>query len=600
MRRGVLISSVLCLTAIAPAPRSAKSPEPTEFTSWFEARVESTLNVLADGGDAAKASRDLAALLHTGAAYAPDSELSCLTTAAAWSQLLPLLSGDKKVDHGPTIAYLRSNPALAVELGLLFAQGRDRPAVATVLAELISSAGTTVGKFPALAAAVCVVYDVPHTARSSSMEPERPVRIQPADVFEYFVANKAALAYPPESLPPQLLVYLVETTAEPSELQWALARHGGDRNVGKRYNDLVYDTGWLKHNKPKKIESLPYTLPNLKQVGGVCEEQAYYAAHVARAIGVPGVVIGGRDAEMSHVWVGFLQRLPDTLAWNMDEGRYKEYEKLRGRIQDPQLRQEISDDELSLTARLAAVPTQTRQTASAMLVASRALRGKAAPPEGGIGREEPRTDALTLVEAAHERTPDLPAVWREVARVSGSMSAAQRQAWFARTSAVAKRRLPTFAYESLAGMIDSIESPKEKIAAWEWAFKEYRGRADLAGDAKLKQAKAMLHAEDPAGAYDAVMMVIRTFPNDGTVIVDATREAERLLTKTGKQAAIPDVLGEAFRRIGRPPTNSAVAFRQSNYFQVGDAYAKALEKAGRTNEAQRVRRMIDRGVEPEK
>lgn len=194
----------------------------------------------------------------------------------------------------------------------------------------------------------------------------------------------------------------------------------------------------------------------------------------------------------------------------------------------------------------------------------------------------------------------MPAVWREVAYASANMTAAQRQAWFTRTTAVAKRHLPTFAYESLGEMIVSIESPKEKAAAWQWAFKEFRARADLAGDAKLNQGKAMLDSGDHAGAYDACMEVVRTFPNDGTAIVEAVVLAREVLEKAGKHAAVPDMFAEAFRRISRPSSTSAIAFSQSNYYRVGDLYARALDKAGRTSEAQRVRKMIERGVEREK
>jgi hypothetical protein len=57
---------------------------------------------------------------------------------------------------------------------------------------------------------------------------------------------------------------------------------------------------------------------------------------------------------------------------------------------------------------------------------------------------------------------------------------------------------------------------------------------------------------------------------------------------------------DAWRRISRPSSTSAHAFRQSNFFRVGDRYAAALERVGQTNEAGNVRRQIDRGVDKDK
>jgi hypothetical protein len=57
---------------------------------------------------------------------------------------------------------------------------------------------------------------------------------------------------------------------------------------------------------------------------------------------------------------------------------------------------------------------------------------------------------------------------------------------------------------------------------------------------------------------------------------------------------------DSWRRISRPSSTSAGSFRQSNFYQVGERYAAALERMGQTNEAGNVRRQIDRGVEKEK
>ena len=67
----------------------------------------------------------------------------------------------------------------------------------------------------------------------------------------------------------ELLEYVVDTTASIDDMNWALAKYGGDRNVGHHFFDVPYDYDNYLHATPKKITTLGFTLPNILKYGGV-------------------------------------------------------------------------------------------------------------------------------------------------------------------------------------------------------------------------------------------------------------------------------------------------------------------------------------------
>jgi Transglutaminase-like superfamily len=613
-RAGVV--GMLTALAAAPAMGQSRTTEPPkkaaqdqDLTATVHGQVESVLKVLGDGGDFGKASGQLRVLFQGLAAYAPAPDGAAFADADSALRMVEQLATAEDGTRKTLLAFLRAHPSVAGELAMSATAEDDIHAAYAVLERLIEKDPQHAAAFPALTAALCLVYDQPHTAMASRRPGQKPEAIDPVEVFGYFVSNMSRMEFDTGSLPPQVVVYLVETEAVVPELAWALKDHAGERNVGKRYFDLTYDTPAFKYNQPKRIAGLPYTLENLRRVGGVCEEQAYYAAHVARAIGVPATMISGRSADVAHVWVGFLQDRGGAPAWNMNEGHYDEYEKLRGTVIDPQTGRAISDDALALTADLCGVPAARRHAALALAHAGALLLrnpGKDWPPppetwaHGRAARKAGSPGAMELFQASQDLIPCLPEAWAGVRAGAAGLDTKSRQAWFERLGTTCGRKYPSFAYGVLASIIGGIADPRAQSDAWDWAFNQYRQRADLAGDARLRQARMWDKAADKARAYEAYVDVARTFPNDGTAAVEALADAEKMLRAAGKDTAVIDMYADAWRRIARPSNTSAGAFAGSNYFRVGERYAAALERAGRAGEAGNVRRMIERGIEKEK
>ena len=180
------------------------------------------------------------------------------------------------------------------------------------------------------------------------------------------------------------------------------------------------------------------------------------------------------------------------------------------------------------------------------------------------------------------------------------MNGTARQQFFDVLSANCGKKYPGFGYGVTAALIATVVEPNEQSKAWDWAFQTFRMRPDLASDARIRQGDLWRQAGDKGRAYEAYVDVVKQFPNEGVFVVEALDRAEQMLLAAKKEAAMVEMYKDSWRRISRPSSTSAGSFRQSNFYQVGERYAAALERMGQTNEAGNVRRQIDRGVDKEK
>lgn len=576
-------------------------------------RAAAILRQVEDDGNQAKAAAAGTALFDQVIARAPLRDGESWIEAAWIARLTSQVAALPKDAQRPALALAKKRPGASRALAMLLSPRDDTARAYAILAKLDAAHGDKVERLAPLAAALCVVHDSTRFLAANRGKPA-PIAVDPVVLFAYYAENQPRMVFDIRSMAPEGLVRVVDSTASIDEMAWALARHAGDRNVGQRYTDLTYDTDAFKRGKPKKIEPLDYTLQNLRRVGGVCEEQAYYAAHVAKAIGVPSAQISGQGPDVSHVWVGFVQERGGGLVWNCDEGHYDEYEKLRGSTLDPQTGRIVSDGELGLSAGLLSASPGDRLACAALVDAAarlRALRDAKKPLStawdlGGDPIAAPRTTEpaaeVELLRAAVERCPGAPAPWHAVASLAekGGLDAASRDQWFDAIMRHAGTRFPDFSFGIVTSMIAGVPDAKEQSRAWDWAADRFGQLPDLACEVRIRQGDLWKAKGDPARAYDAYLAPLQRYANESARVVDALLRAERLLKDGKKQAAIPDMYKDAWRKISRPGSLSPGAFRSSNFYRVGERYATALDAAGLKNDAENVRRQLAAGVEKEK
>ncbi len=250
-------------------------------------------------------------------------------------------------------AFALSTPGFSVEFFTLW-QPLDQPVVVmTILAQLWRQDPAVFREYASLALAIAVVYDVPPPPDwpHGQVGPEALSRRlpAPADAFAFFVkADRAGATLQRLSrLPAAELKFVVDTSTPLPELAWAQASvrvplAGLERlYAGVRYRRDRLEQGTLMWPDPT------YRLPDLLERGGICIDQAYLAATVGKAKGVPTLIFRGAGMDGRHAWFGYLD---GNGRWQLDGGRGNEQKLVTGVAFDPQTWGNISDHELAFLA----------------------------------------------------------------------------------------------------------------------------------------------------------------------------------------------------------------------------------------------------------
>ncbi len=628
------LASCACLAPAAlaqpkPAPPSSPKPpasvNPAAPATHVEQSVRDELDNLrarlaTEPPATARALRaDIEKLFDLYLAYgASDQDATLLVDLATTRRLARQFADPKNTSAAKLAPLLAANPELAATLALAIRPEDDVAAVYAVLEKLNE-------KFPqdltdragasALAAAVCVVYDQPpaHPTLGKGGVPPTgasPVDVDPVEVFGYFRANESRMLLRGLNAPVEVLIHLVDVHAPIDELRWALKNYGNDATVGKVYGTIVYDTAALKFSQPKKVFKDGYSLMNIKKVGGVCAEQAYFASEVAKAIGVPSVYVTGEGADVGHAWVGYMKSAGGKAqVWDFTEGRFGDYKTTQGRVTDPQTNKPTTDAMVGLSAlALSAGRVNVRAAAARTDAATRLVeldKPGAWPPAWPAGEswgEVPKAPArsagisggLAMLRAALTSCPGYEPAWMRFSAWAekGLLDAPAKKEWGEVVMKMAGRDRPDFAFAMLAPMIRSAKTAPEQSVLWDWAATEFHHRPDLVSAARLSQGQCWEKAGDSGKAWDAYKDVITKYPNEGRSVLYALGASEKLLRSTNKEANILPLYEDAFRRITRPGQLSPGFETASNYYQAGFRYAQLLETAGRDADAKRIRKQI--------
>lgn len=537
-------------------------------------------------------------------AYAPMDAGDTLTTdAMVWRRLLAHGVDAPPAGLGPTLSFLAANPRTARAIALAMKPGDSVEGALGVLAEMRAERPELVGDEAGnanLVAALCLVFDAPAPA---GQELKRPDALQK---LEYFTRSRGQMQLPVQTLPVELLVHVVDGRASVPEMQWALKNYAKMQNIGKVYSSIVYDTAAFKYGKDKKVSEGGYTLQNIKKVGGVCTEQAYFAAEVAKSVGVPACVVTGEGADVGHAWVGYLRTVGRGVAWDFSEGRFDEYEDIEGRIVDPQTGTVTSDAFVGLTGGLLNLKPGAYERAATLTDAAASLAGATptwpsgeewgSPPGAPVRSSEPATQ-LALLKEAVTLVPGYEPAWRAVVELAGRMSSEQRREWAEAAVRMCGKDQADFELWFITPMISAETDRAAQQRMWNWAFAEFSHRSDLASRVRFLQARAVDRAGDANTALAMYREIIARYANEGRSVLEALALCEKMYARAGKPELALELYKDAFGRIHKPRNMSAHYARASTYYLVGSRYAELLRRYNRIGDSNRIRQQIG-WVEP--
>ncbi|MDD5199536.1 MAG: hypothetical protein PHC88_06995 [Terrimicrobiaceae bacterium] len=276
----------------------------------------------------------------------------------AVSRLLPATfqPGSDVVADGLRPDFLAAMAGDEAFLRIFFANLSDRDFAPIVLKTLEQIWVAERAKWPDyrnLAIAIALVRD----EQPPDWWPHRQVRHRdvppgpgaPLDEFRFWVASNEGkrLFTDLRRLEPEELKFVVDAPIAASELEWAQKNVRFPRaDFGRAFSSIAYRERRLEAQSFTWSDG-PYTLAAIRENGGICVDQAYFAMLSGKAHGLPTLYFTGQGSDGGHAWFGYMK---SENRWDMDCGRYENQNYAVGEALDPQTWLPINDHELASLA----------------------------------------------------------------------------------------------------------------------------------------------------------------------------------------------------------------------------------------------------------
>lgn len=476
-------------------------------------------------------------------------------------------------EEAQSLEWLVTHPTLGPLLLTALSQRDDAARALSVLAALRKNFGPAVEQFPDLAVAACVVWDSPAV---EGQTPQQAVQ-GACDVFAHLTKNRKVMRFDPQSLPWQVLLYLVDSRVTPEERRWATTAYRLPQPPGRAYFTVRYDMTGFTSGQWRGADRQPYTLPNIQRLGGVCKDQAHFAVEVCRANGIPATVCTGQSGsgEGFHAWVGLLAIPQRTAVFDFQTARYPEHGFFTGTVLDPQTGQRSTDGEAAMVAEWCASEPEAR-LASLALTASLDL----ADP----------SRRLALCKEAIEGAPGNQQAWAalvaECTRPDAPAGAIQEVASVVERFAIG--RYDNFAFKVFTRLIAS-RKPDEQLPLLDRATKLFPRRPDLLAELGMLRGDLFRNNARPVDALRTYESLL-TRAGYGPLMLDTMDRVDAMLRGSGKRKA----LLERYRATwGNMPAPQPSGYAWTTpWFLMGDRYARAMDELGDKPGAERVRQTL--------
>lgn len=349
-----------------------------------------------------------------------------------------------------------------------------------------------------LALAISVVRDQP----APSWWPHRQVLqkdvprkdLPPEEIFARTVRafREGKLRLDPRKLDASELKFVVDAPLKPQELEFI------ENSGSLAKEDPTKAFAAIRYDRARVIRSAyvwpwgEYSLAAIRKHGGICVDQAYYAAIAGKALGIPTIFFAGFGKEGGHAWTGFFKGRD---AWNLNVGRNEAGSYATGEGLDPQNWTPITDHDIAILTLGSRNPGEHGAVRRDLVMAVNFRRRNNAEAEG------------LALQSALSRSPSNPMIWDA------------REDWLVRTGSPAGelkahheaairqfagyRDLKVQHEEALARVTSENGEKKVSERISERIVKENQGvRADLSADAGMQLISRKVEAGDVKGALN--------------------------------------------------------------------------------------------------
>ncbi len=444
-----------------------------------------------------------------------------------------------------------------------------------------------------LAIAVSITWDDPRAVtmhvgpmrQGKATPPEHPTTA--LENFKYFLDGRPFMQGRARFLPWEFLVHAVNQTTPIAERQWAAANYLARRsNIGSCYKDVPYDHGMLDSgNETGRIHGKVYTLPNLRQFGGVCAHQGDFAARVSKSLGVPAAYVTGESRYGGHhawvMWVELQSVSATGIQFSLESfGRYRGDKYYVGNLREPHSARRITDRQLELSLHTVGLnPRAQRQARMIMEVFP-------------LIQEDRSLDVVHQFLFLRD-TLDLCAgnqqAWSALAKMSSDPEVRTKHrkdmAKITDLLFLTFARFPDFTWTVFDDLIQYEEELDERIKLYGRlvGLYELQGRPDLACEARLRLADMLVENNQATDAITGLAFSIKKFPGEGRYV---PRMLDKLETICGKVDGAQKLLIPFYSSF-LPMIPTARGSRPSKYcITMHERGIKLFESAGQVQLAQ--------------
>lgn len=572
MRAFVCLMVALGAFAAMGAGRANRGVSPdvaADDTQAKAAQEAVASNTLADFGTS------LDAQVHAVLADLPSAKRPAYTQLAAYREFGRYFAAIKLLTDSQrqTLTWLAGQPRLLTPLLLAVTPDDDPARVLEVLEALRTSAAESIVSYPELAVAFCVVWDdlpgEPDLGERGTSVKNGPAPLN-ADalrrIWQHCTTNRARLQTDPTILPYQLARFVVDNPINSDELTWVLTRYRNRPFSGRIYQQVPYDVDAFYTGQSTRRGNRPYTLANVLRYGGVCRDQAYYAAHVAKTLGIPATICTGQGGTGRgvHAWTGFLQKKGRAAAWDFEEARYEEHLYWSGSVIDPQTHQALTDADVSLSAQLLETSAADRWASMALVKMC-----DTAPDES---RAEVYMSAIDL--SAGNRS-----AWMALADLgaAGKLSEPQSRRVVDVVSRFALKQYPDFAFAVCRRMVSGRE-PAVRLSALARMEQLFVQRPDLVAAAIVDRGDLLREQGRPEEALGAYTDVLTRNILAGPVVLTAIQRADALLREKNEIGRLAKLYEQVWPQLPEP--EAGVFAVTTPYYKVGEQYARLMKDSG--------------------
>jgi tetratricopeptide (TPR) repeat protein len=539
-----------------------------------------------------------------------------------------LLLGEKLPEGKKFAAWLLGNRGISRLMFRALGDVKSPEESLAKLQELVNADEKAVREYPDLAVAFA-------TSQPQKHQREQPRPASMLDSFRWYTDPKLKFRCDLKVLPYDLLRYLADTRISIAERQWAMAAYGRSSDPAESYFHIDYDMDHLTKGKPKKIDAVPYSLDNLKRLGGVCHDEAYFASEVCKAVGVPACVVFGRGGSgVPHSWLACLRvkgvRLPDggqgqEARWDAQVARYAEHHYFIGAVHEPAGGEELYDSVLRLYGEAAMLPLQQQEEADAAVALARLVEqasGADKPPDPtGTPALRKLAEAYDLNRSADPGSPKADTSWmspapkrplgmplaEDLMLLAIQRNLADPHAWdflvelrkrdrlpvdrldrffeALMTRAVAK--YPDFTYLMIMRTVPTIPEPAHRERVYKKVLDIFAKRPDLHGRILIAMADDYREQGKKELALQTYQQATVKCVHVAELVVKAAERAEEMFNDANRRDLAIDMYQHLFGKVQKD--DMAGIFRnQTSHYQLGRRLADLLKAAGRPDAAKKV------------